>query len=161
MCASFLVLSVLHLPVLLSTFIFSSLSHLLRGNISKKCDEQTGNRAPQSEQGKAEWQKKRQRGEIERKWIVSPAECSIEMGVSYTKTWRQIKVHSFSEGESERASGSERERAREPKRIFGEWALSAHVVQKSSYTSKFQLGGEAFQCGVLLSLCAGSTRCMR
>lgn len=49
----------------------------------------------------------------------------------------------------------------ESKRISGEWGLSAHVLQKSSYTSKFQLGGEAFRCGAFLSFCAGSTRCMR
>lgn len=78
----------------------------------------------------------------------------IEMGVSCTKTPRQIKVNSF--------SGRDRKREREEsKRIFGEWSLSARVVQKSSYTSKFQLGEEAFWCGALLSFCAGSTRCMR
>lgn len=74
------------------------------------------------------------------------------MAVSCTKTWRQIKVHSF--------SGRDRVRE-ESKRIFGEWGLSACIAQKSSYTSKFQLGGEAFRCGALLSFCAGSTRCMR
>lgn len=74
------------------------------------------------------------------------------MGISCTKTWRQIKVNSF--------LGRDRVRE-ESKRIFGEWGLSACIAQKSSYTSKFQLGGEAFRCGALLSFCAGSTRCMR
>lgn len=75
------------------------------------------------------------------------------MGVSCTKTWRQIKVHSSSGG---------RDRVmEESKRIFGEWGLSACIAQKSSYTSKFQLGGETFRCSALLSFCAGSTRCMR
>lgn len=66
----------------------------------------------------------------------------MEMGVSCAKTWQQIKVNSFS-GDTER---------RGFKRIYGEWSLSAHVVQKSSYTSKFQLSGEACGCSALLIL---------
>lgn len=74
----------------------------------------------------------------------------LKIVVSCTKTWRQIKVNSFPGRDSVRE---------EPKRIFGEWDLSARIAQKSSYTSKFQLGWNAIRCGALLSFCTGSTRC--
>lgn len=43
--------------------------------------------------------------------------------------------------------------------IFGERSLSACIAEKSSNTSKFQLGGDAIWCGMPLSFCTGSTRC--
>lgn len=60
---------------------------------------------------------------------------------------RTDKSSFLSQGDTGRERG-------EPKRIFGEWSLSAHVVQKSSYTSKFQLGGVGWGVGGGLLPCA-------
>ncbi len=98
-------LSVLHLSGLLSTAIssLSTYSALLRFDMSKY-DEQTGK--PSAPVGAEQaWMTERKRDKEDRLRGTERdhlQNVQIEMGVSSTKTWRQIKVNSFPGRDRER-----------------------------------------------------------